>query len=87
MFRLTFFLFLFLSENIFAQDKASIMLDLKKARANYEVARQQFENDTRLYDEKAISANDYTKSKNNLLSWEFDSDVMRQRSVRIGSAR
>jgi len=72
MFRLTFFLLLFLSGNIFAQDKASIMLDLKKARANYEVARQQFENDTRLYDEKAISANDYTKSKNNLLSWEVE---------------
>ena len=62
-----------LSANLFAQtgqDKASILLDLKKARADYEVARQQFENDTRLYDEKAISANDYTKSKNNLLSSE-----------------
>ena len=74
--RLTFlFIFLFfLSGNIFAQnaglDKASIMLDLKKARADYEVAKQQFENDTRLYGEKAISANDYTKSKNALLSSE-----------------
>ncbi len=62
------------SANLFAQnagqDRASILLDLKKARADYEVARQQFENDTRLYDEKAISANDYTKSKNNLLSSE-----------------
>ena len=69
-------LFLFLSGNIFAQnagqDRASIMLDLKKSRADYEVARQQFENDTRLYDEKAISANDFTKSKNALLSREVD---------------
>jgi hypothetical protein len=51
-------------------DKATILLDLKKARADYEVARQQFENDTRLYDEKAISANEFTKTKNALLSSE-----------------
>ena len=70
--RLTLILLLFLSGNIFAQDKASLMLDLKKARAEYEVAKQQFENDTRLYDEKAISANDYTKSKNALLSQEVN---------------
>ena len=67
---LTFILLSFLAVNIFAQDKASIMLDLKKARAEYEVAKQQFENDTRLYNENAISANDYTRSKNNLLSSE-----------------
>jgi hypothetical protein len=54
------------------KDKASILLDLKKARADYEVARQQLENDTRLYDEKAISSNEYTKSKNALLSREVD---------------
>jgi hypothetical protein len=54
------------------KDRASILLDLKKARASYEVARQQFENDTRLFEEKAISANDYTKSKNTLLSSEVD---------------
>jgi len=66
--------FLFLSGSIFAQNsgQASIMLDLKKARADYEVARQQFENNTRLYDEKAISANEYTKSKNELLSLEVN---------------
>ena len=66
----------FLSAGLFAQnagqDKASILLDLKKARADYEVAKQQFDNDTRLYEEKAISANDYTKSKNSLLSREVD---------------
>lgn len=54
------------------QDRASILLDLKKARADYEVAKQQLENDARLYDEKAISANDYTKSQNALLSREVD---------------
>ncbi|MDR1257907.1 MAG: hypothetical protein LBK65_01315 [Tannerellaceae bacterium] len=54
------------------RDKAGILLDLKKARADYEVARQQFDNDTRLYDEKAISANEYTKSRNTLLSREVD---------------
>jgi hypothetical protein len=54
------------------KDKASILLDLKKARADYEVARQQLENDTRLFEEKAISANEYTKSKNELLSREVD---------------
>ncbi len=73
---IVFILFTFLSGNLLAQnagqDKASIMLDLKKARADYEVAKQQFENDTRLYDEKAISANEYTKSKNTLLSREVD---------------
>ncbi|MDR1274315.1 MAG: hypothetical protein LBK12_07180 [Odoribacteraceae bacterium] len=52
--------------------RAGILLDLKKARADYEIARQQFENDTRLHDEKAISANEYTKSKNALLSREVD---------------
>ncbi|MDR2138628.1 MAG: hypothetical protein LBP50_03650 [Tannerella sp.] len=54
------------------KDRASILLDLKKARADYEVARQQFENDTRLYDEKAISSNEFTKSRNALLSREVD---------------
>ena len=79
MYRLTFFLFFAIIVNCqlsiincFAQDKASIMLDLKKARADYEVARQKFENDTRLYDEKAISANEYTMSRNALLSQEVN---------------
>jgi hypothetical protein len=53
-------------------NKAAILLDLKKVRADYEVAKQQFENDTRLYEEKAISANEFTKSKNELLSREVD---------------
>ena len=69
-----YIIFLFWGGNILCQnsDQASIMLDLKKSRADYEVAKQQFENDTRLFEEKAISANDFTRSKNTLLSREVD---------------
>jgi uncharacterized membrane protein len=52
--------------------EAALLLDLKKTRADYEIARQKFENDTKLYEEKAISANDYNRSKNELLSKEVD---------------
>ncbi|HCC52721.1 MAG TPA: hypothetical protein DEQ30_12260 [Porphyromonadaceae bacterium] len=52
--------------------EAALLLDLKKTRADYEVAKQKFENDTKLYEEKAISANDYNRSKNELLSKEVD---------------
>lgn len=52
--------------------EAALLLDLKKARADYEVARQKYQNDTKLYDEKAISVNDFNRSKNELLSKEVD---------------
>lgn len=52
--------------------EAALLLDLKKARADYEVARQKFENDTKLYNEKAISQNDFNRSRNELLSREVD---------------
>lgn len=52
--------------------EAALLLDLKKTRADYEVARQKFQNDTKLYNEKAISANDFNRSKNELLSKEVD---------------
>lgn len=52
--------------------EAALLLDLKKTRADYEVARQKFENDTKLYQEKAISMNDFNRSKNELLSKEVD---------------
>ena len=39
--------------------EAALLLDLKKTRADYEVAKQKFQNDTKLYNEKAISANDF----------------------------
>ncbi len=53
-------------------DEASLLLDLKKARAGYDAAKQKYDNDRRLYDEKAISENEFTKSKNALLSSEVD---------------
>jgi len=52
--------------------EAALLLDLKKTRADYEVAKQKFDNDTKLFNEKAISANDYNSSKNELLSREVD---------------
>lgn len=55
-----------------ADTEASLLLDLKKTRADYEVARQKFGNDTKLYGEKAISQNDFNRSKNELLSKEVD---------------
>lgn len=52
--------------------EAALLLDLKKTRADYEVAKQKFDNDTKLFNAKAISANDYDRSKNELLSREVD---------------
>lgn len=54
------------------ETEAALLLDLKKTRADYEVARQKFQNDTKLYNEKAISLNDYNRSKNEQLSKEVD---------------
>jgi len=57
----------------FAQDdQASLLLDLKKARAAYEIARQKLENDRKLFESKAISEDEYNKSKNELMSSEVD---------------
>lgn len=63
-----------LAISVYAQNdtEASLLLDLKKTRADYEVARQKFQNDTKLYNEKAISANDFNRSRNELLSKEVD---------------
>jgi len=54
------------------ESEATLLLDLKKPRADYEIASQKYQNDTKLYDEKAISANDYNRSRNELLSREVD---------------
>ncbi len=56
----------------FSQEEATIILDLKKTRADYEIAKQKFENNKKLLDEKAISVNDFNQSKNELLSKEVD---------------
>lgn len=69
-----FFFFLFTTTFVYGQGdtEAALLLDLKKIRADYEVAKQKFENDTKLYNEKAISVNDHNRSKNELLSKEVD---------------
>lgn len=54
------------------QDQASLLLDLKKARAAYEIARQKLDNDKELFDSKAISEDEYNRSKNELMSTEVD---------------
>jgi uncharacterized membrane protein len=54
------------------ENEAALLLDLKKVRADYEVTRQKYENDTKLYEERAISLNDFNRSKNELLSREVD---------------
>jgi hypothetical protein len=56
----------------FSQEEASIILDLKKTRADYEIVKQKFENNKMLLEEKAISINDFNQSKNELLSKEVD---------------
>ncbi len=53
-------------------DEVSLLLDLKKAKANYDMAKQKYEDDQRLYNEHAISENEVNKSKNKLLSYEVD---------------
>ena len=54
------------------EDQAGIALDLKKARAAYEIAKQKYDNDKELYDQKAISLSDFNNSKNEFLSKEVD---------------
>jgi hypothetical protein len=54
------------------EDQAGIALDLKKARAAYEIAQQKYENDKELYDQKAISLAEFNNSKNEFLSKEVD---------------
>ena len=58
--------------NLNAQDRASLILDLKKARVAYEMAKNKYENDDKLLNEKAISQMEYSKSKNELLSAEVE---------------
>ncbi len=54
------------------EDQAGIALDLKKARAAYEIALQKYENDKELYEQKAISLSEFNSSKNEFLSKEVD---------------
>jgi hypothetical protein len=54
------------------EDQASLLLDLKKARASYEIARQKLESDKKLFENKAISEDAYNSSKNEMMSKEVD---------------
>lgn len=54
------------------QDKASLILDLKKAKVTFDMANNKFENDKKLLEEKAISQMEFNKSKNELLSAEVE---------------
>lgn len=67
-----FFSILFFSLESLSQstNKASLLLDLKKARAAYENSRQQFKSDEKLWKEKAISKQEFEQSKNQLLRKE-----------------
>jgi hypothetical protein len=73
--RLIFFIICFLLFQIpghSQEDQAGIALDLKKARAAYEIAKQKYDNDKELYDQKAISLAEFNNSKNESLSKEVD---------------
>jgi hypothetical protein len=65
--------FLFIQLPVHSQeDRAGIVLDLKKARAAYEITKQKYDNDKELYDQKAISLAEFNNSKNEFLSKEVD---------------
>ena len=69
----TIILFLALFLHVYAQeDQAGIALDLKKARASYEIAQQKYTNDKELYNQKAISLSEFNNSKNEFLAKEVD---------------
>jgi len=53
-------------------DQASLLLDLKRARAAFEIARQKLESDKKLFENDAISEDEYNRSKNELLRTEVD---------------
>jgi len=73
-FYITIFIISFYTTAGFSQEtgKASLLLDLKKARASYENARQQYQSDKKLWNQKAISKQEIEQSKNNLLRKEVD---------------
>lgn len=65
-------IFLTLISSAYSQDKASLILDLKKAKVAFDMAKNKYENDQKLLEEKAISQMEFTKSKNELLSSEVE---------------
>lgn len=69
-----FIILLFLSLSAFSLEsgRASLVLDMKKARVNYDMAKTKYENDERLFNENAISKVEFSQSKNSFLSAEVD---------------
>jgi len=53
-------------------DQASLLLDLKKTRAAYEIAKERYENDKSLFENKAISETEFNLSRNEFLGKEVD---------------
>lgn len=71
--KLTLFLLIgFATVSYSQEDQASLLLDLKKTRASYEIAKEKYENDKALLENKAISETEFNQSKNELLSKEVD---------------
>lgn len=65
--------FLSMAVNTHAQDdQASLLLDLRKARAEYEISRQKYENDRTLLENDAISEDEFNNSRNEFLSREVE---------------
>ncbi|MCK5135242.1 MAG: hypothetical protein KAR19_05595 [Bacteroidales bacterium] len=54
------------------ENQASLLLELKKARASYQIAQQNCENDKELLEKDAISQAEFNNSKNELLTREVD---------------
>ena len=68
-----FLLFSSLFVSLCAQeDHASLLLELKKARASYDIALQNFNSDKELLENDAISLAEFNLSKNELLTREVD---------------
>ena len=69
----TFYLLITLVLPSYSQDEeAGMVLDLKKARAAYEIALQKYDNDKELYEQNAISLAEFNSTKNAFLSAEVD---------------
>ncbi len=54
------------------QDQASLLLDLRKARAGFDIARQRYETDHKLFENQAISEDELTRSRSELMAREVD---------------
>lgn len=69
---LSIIIIIFTTVSFAQENQASLLLDLKKTRATYEIAKEKYENDKALLENKAISETEFNQSKNELLSKEVD---------------